>query len=378
LNHIKILKHLDSIAGLFLCRLLSLPKRTTTIVATNKILIVRPGGIGDAVLLAPTIQFLREKFPESSVTVFAEKRNAEIFDLIPGLTQVLRYDVPAEFLTAFRLKPDIVIDTEQYHRLSAVVARLAGAGILIGFGTNERGRLFHHALPYSHDDYEANSFFQLLAPLGITPPEALNAPFLSVPPLSQTRASQLLAPLAGKPVVILFPGASIPERRWGGECFRQVAARLAEQGYGIVVIGGKDDLAAGDAIIPANSLNLAGKTSLVESAAIIERAVLLISGDSGVLHLGVGLGISTVSLFGSGIAQKWAPRGANHIVLNKNLPCSPCTRFGYTPKCPRQAECLQHINPQEVIDAAMTLLAGAKKSPGCPATYRSNSRRQVV
>jgi ADP-heptose:LPS heptosyltransferase len=358
LVQIELLKQLDAVSGFFLCHLLPRPTGNGMDTPVRRILLIRPGGLGDGVLLAPTIEALKKKFPEAVITVLAEKRNAGVFALIPSVTKVLRYDVPTEILSSFRLKPDLTIDTEQWHRLSTVVARLICAGTLIGFGTNERARLFHHAIPYSHDNYEINSFMHLLAPLGITPPTSLKAPFLSVPLQFQTRASQLLAPLAEKPFVILFPGASIPERRWGVECFRQVAARLAEQGYGIVVIGGKDDLAAGDAIIPANSLNLAGKTSLVESAAIIERAVLLISGDSGVLHLGVGLGISTVSLFGSGIAQKWAPRGANHIVLNKNLPCSPCTRFGYTPKCPRQAECLQHINPQEVIDAAMTLLAG--------------------
>jgi ADP-heptose:LPS heptosyltransferase len=362
MNKISLLKKIDSFLGRFICSLFI--DRTSSLFLkfspsdVLQILIIRPGGVGDAALLIPAICLIKNTFPNATITILAEKRNAEVFTLIPGIARVLCYDVITELMAAFRLKPDIVIDTEQYHRLSAVVTRLTGAGILIGFGTNERERLFHNTLPYSHDDYEIDSFMHLLAPLGITPPTSLNATFLLVPPLYQTRALQLLAPLAEKPFVILFPGASIPERRWGVECFRQVAARLAEQGYGIVVIGGKDDLAAGDAIIPANSLNLAGKTSLVESAAIIERAVLLISGDSGVLHLGVGLGISTVSLFGSGIAQKWAPRGANHIVLNKNLPCSPCTRFGYTPKCPRQAECLQHINPQEVIDAAMTLLAG--------------------
>ncbi len=60
---------------------------------------------------------------------------------------------------------------------------------------------------------------------------------------------------------------------------------------------------------------------------VIDKSAVLVSGDSGILHVGVGLGRPTVSLFGPGIAKKWAPRGDKHIVINKNLPCSPCTNL---------------------------------------------------
>ncbi len=354
---ISILKYLDKTLGQMLCRFFPQPALSSTNQPSDTILIIRPGGIGDAVLLAPTIGALKKKFPQAKITVLAEKRNAGVFSLIPDVDRILRYDVLGEFLVALRLKPDVSIDTEQYHRLSAVVARLIGATTLIGYGTNERARLFHHAVPYSHDDYDADSFFRLLAPLGITPPTSIDTPFLSVPAAAHILATQLLAPLSDRPFIALFPGASIPERRWGAERFRQVAVRLAEQGYNIVVIGGKDDAATGAAIINSVvTLNLAGQTSLAETAALIERAALLISGDSGVLHLGVGLGTPTVSLFGPGIAKKWAPRGPNHRVLNHNLPCSPCTKFGYTQKCQRNAECMKKITSDEIFRAAMMLL----------------------
>lgn len=354
---IQLLKQIDSWLGRLVAALL--PPPTGTIDARNPrpILLIRPGGIGDAVLLAPAIAALREKFPEARITVLAEKRNAGIFSLVPGVDQVLRYDVPREFLAALRLSPDLVIDTEQWHRLSAIVARLSGARTLIGFGTNERARLFHHAIPYSHDDYEADSFLHLLAPLEITPPPTSSTPFLSVPTAAEARATHLLAPLTGNPFITIFPGASIPERRWGGERFADVASRLARQGYGIVVVGGKEDAAAGATICQASGgLNLAARTSLAETAAILAQSALLVSGDSGVLHLAVGVGTPTVSLFGPGIAKKWAPHGPRHRVINQEFPCSPCTRFGYTAHCPRQAACLRQITPAMVTEAALSLL----------------------
>jgi lipopolysaccharide heptosyltransferase II len=359
LGTIQFLKRVDALLGKTLCHMLpSASSGTGDPSSPDHFLLIRPGGIGDAVLLAPAIGALQEKFPEATITVLAEKRNAGVFALAPGVDRLLRYDVPKEFFAALRLRPDLVIDTEQYHRLSAVVARLTGVGTLIGFGTNERARLFHHAVPYSHDDYEVDSFFHLLTPLGITPPSPPAVPFLSVPAAAQTRATHLLAPLAGKPFATLFPGASIPERRWDNERFADVASRLARQGYGVVVVGGREDRASGEAIVATSGgLNLAGQTTLAEAAAILAQSALLVSGDSGVLHLAVGLGTPTVSIFGPGIAKKWAPRGPRHRVINQEFPCSPCTRFGYTARCPRQAACLRQITPAMVIEAAMALLA---------------------
>jgi len=360
--NIRLMKQVDASLGRLLTFVLPSASESADCSAPRSILLIRPGGIGDAVLLAPAIGALKKTFPQAKLTVLAEKRNAGVFPLIPGVDQVLRYDVVREFKAALSLKPDLVIDTEQYHRLPAVVARLTGAAVRIGFATNERARLFHHAVPYSHDDYEADSFFHLLAPLGIKPPIAIDAAFLSIPAPAQNRANQLLAPLVGHPFIALFPGASIPERRWGADRFNQVAVRFAQQGYAIIVVGGGQDAATGDTILQAvglEGLNLAGRTTLIETAAILERATLLISGDSGVLHLGVGLGTPTVSLFGPGIAKKWAPRGRQHLVLNKHLTCSPCTRFGSTNPCPQHAICLQQITPEWVVEAASFLLARA-------------------
>lgn len=355
--NIRLMKRVDAALGRLLASILPPPFSLSSTTAPKSILVIRPGGIGDAVLLAPILIVLKKQFPISCLVVLAEKRNAGIFDLVPNLDQVYRYDVARELVTIFRSRYDVIIDTEQYHRLSAVVSRLLFAGMKIGFATNERARLFHVPISYSHDDYEVESFAHLLAPMGIQFSFSPDAPFLTVPLAARNKADILLASCNNNRLVVLFPGASIQERRWGGENFARVAVYLADQGYTIVVVGGKEDEASGEVII-ANvcGINLAGKTTLTETAAVLERADLLISGDSGVLHIGVGLGVPTVSLFGPGIARKWAPKGKRNVVLNKSLPCSPCTRFGYTEPCPNDGKCLQTLTPQEVIEAAHSLL----------------------
>ncbi|WP_237754276.1 glycosyltransferase family 9 protein [Geobacter sp. OR-1] len=334
------------------------PAGTIPLGGPLSILLIRPGGIGDAVHLIPAINSIREKFPDAAIDLLAEKRNAAIFGLCREIRTTRRYDVPGELVAAMRSSYDVVIDSEQWHRLSAAVARLIGAPVLVGFATNERSRLFNYPVPYSQDDYEAASFYRLLQPFGIDTPADVVFPWLSVPAAAADKVAGLLSGLEANRFVAVFPGASIPERRWGMDRFRTLARRLSERSIPVVVIGGREDAAEGDGIVQGlPAISLAGKTSLLETAAVIDRGALLVSGDSGVLHIGVGLGKATVSLFGSGIAAKWAPRGDNHVVVNKGLSCSPCTRFGYTPTCLNRAKCIAEISPDEVYSAVISCLA---------------------
>lgn len=351
------MKAVDALVGSLITRLLPSLSQSVSLLPVNSILIIRPGGIGDAVLLAPVIRQLKVKYPNIQITILAERRNAGVFALVPSVDLLYCYDRPAEFWCAVRGKYDVVIDTEQWHRLSAVVARLVRAPIKIGFATNERHRMFTHTLTYSHDEYEVFSFKRLLEPLiGVSEQTEVAIPFLTIPPAATATAEKLLETLSDKPFITIFPGASIPERRWGANRFRAVSDALSQKGYGIVVVGGAVDEADAQAITGETGLNLAGKTSLAETAALLARSALLISGDSGVLHIAVGLGVPTISLFGPGRACKWAPQGDLHAVINKNLPCSPCTTYGTTPPCPYHARCMQEITVDEVVTCCLKQL----------------------
>lgn len=356
--NVHLAKNLDLLIGCPLASLLPLPYKNPLSSAPRSILLIRPGGIGDAVLLAPAIHALKITFPSLHISVLAEQRNANAFALIPDVDQVYCYDRPSEFIDALRSSYEMVIDTEQWHRLSAVVTRLVRAPIKIGFNTNERRRMFTHTVPYSHDDYETESFLRLVGTLcnGTTRTNDLAVPFLAIPEQIRCRASKLLEPLQDKPYLVIFPGASIAERRWGADRFREVARLLAGKGLQIVVVGSSVDQHDATIISENLGVNLAGTTSIAETAAVIAGSALFISADSGILHIAVGLDVPTVSLFGPGIAAKWAPRGDKHRVINHNLPCSPCTRFGTTPPCPHHVRCMQEITSAEVFEAAMQLL----------------------
>ncbi len=356
---IEIIKCIDGLLGRLLVYVLEkLPLRRGGY--GNSVLFIRPGGIGDAVLLIPAILALKKYRPETVIHVLAEKRNSPIFALCAQIDTIYNYDTLRDILSVLRSKYDIIIDTEQWHRLSAVVARMTGAPMLIGYATNERQKLFTHPIPYSHDDYEEDSFLNLMRPVMPSVPDADDKPFLEVSTETSHIVRPFLRPFSKKGFVALFPGGSIRERQWGAQRFHDVARKLANKGYGTVIVGGKEDIPAGRIIASerADAVDLCGKLSLSETAGVLQKASLLITGDSGIMHMAYGLGIKTLSLFGPGIRKKWAPRGRGNVVIEKNYPCSPCTRYGYTPRCRKGVECMNNITVEEVYQKAIELLEG--------------------
>ncbi|WP_051361067.1 glycosyltransferase family 9 protein [Desulfuromonas sp. TF] len=351
-----LLKLVDNFFGRFLTSCLP-PPNSLIPGSLSSILLIRPGGIGDALLLSMTVAALHKYFRDATIDVLAEKRNARAFALMPGIREVFTYDDPSDLCTILRRRYDIAVDTEQWHRLSAVVCRLVRSSIKVGFDTNERRRMFTHPIPYLPDQFESESFFNLLGPLGIADDFLTNNDLLIVPEAAQQKVASILSDIKQLPLLALFPAASIQEKRWDPRKFREFVWWCNENELQVVILGGKHDRALGEYVAARNALNLAGLTSLEESAAVMEKAAIVVSGDSGMLHLAFCLDRPTVSIFGPSNDIKWAPRGSKHIIVKRGLSCSPCSRFGNTPKCLKGVQCLQEISVEEVIAATEALLA---------------------
>ena len=332
----------------------------------RRVLVIRPGGIGDAVLVAPMLAALRAAWPAASITLLLERRNAGVLDGAGLADETLLYDRPlAGLLRAVRGRFDLVVDTEQYHAASALVAYLGGAPRRIGFGTNARRRLLTTAVPYSQETYEARSFLDLArAATGAEPAWDPEAPFFPLRDEERAFAARTLAPLGDRPLVVVHPGASIPERRWPAERYGFVAAGLADDGAAIAIVGGASDRAAGRTIAAALGgrphVDLCGATTLREAAAVIARAAVYVSADTGLLHLAYALGVPSVHLFGPGVLAKWGPPGKRYVSVREPTPCSPCTTYGYTPPCCQGMACMLGIAPERVLAAARARLAAGK------------------
>ncbi|QWR78773.1 glycosyltransferase family 9 protein [Candidatus Magnetomonas plexicatena] len=347
MNKITVLKAIDSVLGRGLAVVLPAlhKKPLKSAYSPLSALIIRPGGIGDAVLLIPAIEELKKEYPYLKIDILCEKRNAGIFTIYTGMNKVYLYDKPADIISCFKNTYDIIIDTEQWHRLPALLTYFMNAGLKVGFNTNERGKFFTHKASYSHDSYEAESFLSLISKItGKSYTFPADVPFLDSPVYPESHLYEKY--------VCIFPGATVKQRRWGGHNYAETAKAVINMGFNVVILGGKSDTEDADIIMQhcPKAINYCAKTTLTETAMLLKGSVGLITADSGLLHLAVALGVPTVSLFGSGIEKKWGPKGKIHAILNRHLPCSPCTRFGYTPACKLNQKCIIEITVNEVLD----------------------------
>lgn len=352
-NHIKIIKFIDKVFGSGLIHIL--PERKKNSLGTvNRLLVIRPGGMGDAALLAPVLKMVRNRCPDICMDILCEKRNEGIFHALSFVDKVFNYQKPGHMLTVFRSHYDLIIDTEQSHFLSAVVCRFLNGSYALGYQFNGRERMFHHAVNYHHDVYEADMFLSLFRQ-GFDLPDAVKWDASLFKPLGKEKEKtvQGICP-QDKEVICFFPGATIAERLWPEDRWAKVVDDLSGLGFQCVLLGGGLEIDQCQRIqslcTDESVMNMCGKLSLLETAWLFKQSALLVSTDSGVLHLGVIAGLPTVSLFGSGIEKKWGPKGDRHVTISLGLPCSPCTTYGHTPPCPNGNQCMLGISPGDVID----------------------------
>ncbi|MGD8451290.1 MAG: glycosyltransferase family 9 protein [Phycisphaerae bacterium] len=378
---LRLLKRCDRLLGRWLCqrfrphaRALSEPPpagapapwqaRPVAPSGIQRILVIRPGGIGDAVLTFPMLRVLRSHFREACIDALGEGRNAGVYRINDWVRDVYRYDdwrFPSTLARLRRNAYDIVVDTEQYHFLSCVVADRLRPRYLCGFDTLGRGHFQTHRVRYSEQVYEVLSFLNLAAALcGDKPEFDRDRPFLEVGPAWQEWAARTLGDHGERPAAVIVPGASTPHKYWPPARYAEIARWLAERGYLVVLLGGPDTVGMARLIRTGldrrHWLDLTGQTSLAQTAGLVQRARLYLSSDTGALHIAYGVGTPTVHMFGSGIMEKWAPPGRHYVVVCKDLPCSPCTRYGYTPPCPYGVACMEAITVGDVRAAIEEVL----------------------
>ena len=379
---LRLLKRLDGVVGRGLCRRVrptfqgsDRPPQAGPNAWSNppvppdgldRILVIRPGGIGDAVLTYPMLRALREHYAGAAIDVLGEARNVDVYRINGLVRDVYRYDAGplalARTLRNLRRRGyQLVIDTEQYHHLTTVVANHLRPDYVCGFDTLGRGRLQTHRVRYTETIYEVYSFLNLAAAVtGRSWAFDRDTPFLEVDAQWQRWAAETLGAHGGRPIVVIVPGASTPHKYWPPARYAEVARWLIERGWFVVTLGGRDAVDLARVIAarhgPDVLLNLAGRTTLPQTAGLVQRAKLYVSSDTGALHIAYGVGTPTVHMFGSGIMEKWAPQGRRYVVVNKGLPCSPCTRYGYTPPCPYHVACMNAIQVEDVIAAIEEVL----------------------
>jgi lipopolysaccharide heptosyltransferase I len=247
---------------------------------------------------------------------------------------------------------DAVLDMQGLFK-SAVVVRLSGARRRVGFGgTRELSYLAlnERVAPGKKERHAVLKYLDLARHLG-GEIERVSFP-VPVRPEEEQRVQRLVAELAGEggPLVVLSPQTRWETKLWPAERFARLAALLLREGARVVLCGAPEDRPILDAIsrqAGGEVPNLAGQLNLREFAHLCRLASVVVSCDSGPMHLAAAAEAPVVALFGPTAPWRTGPFGALHRVVRKGLTCSPCFRKS----CP-SAACMADIDVAEVLEAA--------------------------
>jgi ADP-heptose:LPS heptosyltransferase len=377
--NIRTMKALDQFVGVPLCLLLDLCQRMRAPfcrdrnVPVRRILLMKFFGMGSILLASPMLRAIKTRHPKASIGFLTFAGNREMVERL-GLADVvytLRTDSIAHFAADLfqvlgrvrRDRYDATIDMEFFSKFSTIVTYLSGSPVRIGFYLRQmwRGNLLTEQVYYNHYRHITEVFGALAAPLDVTVTD-----FSLQPPLTEAdlRAAQALLAAEGVGKGALLIGFNVNtsdlsfERRWPQQEFVALAqGLLAELDVRLIFIGSPAEAGYVEetvAQLPRDGrvINLAGKTGLSELLGVLSMCRLLVTNDSGPLHLAAALDVATASFFGPETPTLYGPKGGDALVFYEGLYCSPCLNvFNVkTAPCRGNNVCIERIRAQGVLE----------------------------
>lgn len=333
------------------------------------------GCIGDLVLFSgPLADILRER-PQARLTLFCSRANQDVARMVPGVAEVVVLPVknPLKAVAEVRRHPlcgdklfDVWLDTSQWPRLGALLSLAARARFKAGFESPGQHR--HHAYDavarHGQDCHELDNFRKLTNLLGI--------PGSAVPVLEPLAGAAAALPealgraLPAEPYAVLhlFPGGFRSHmKQWPLEHWRELAQALLRRGLLVLLSGGPADREGNEELLrtlgPAASgrvLNLAG-VRVGPTTLLLKHAKLVVSVNTGIMHLAAAVGAPLVSITGPVDEARWgaAARPGLLAPVVSPLPCAPCLHLGFEYPC-RDNACMRAITPGMALSAAESLL----------------------
>lgn len=360
-----------------------------------RILIINPFGIGDVIFSTPLVQALRESYPDSFIGYVCNRRTHEILKTNPNLNKLFVYEKD-EFRVAWdyskakcfkkllsllgeirRERFDIVIDLSLSGQYS-LIFRFLGIRQVVGFNYKDRGRFLTKEIDIDgfHEKHVIEYYRDILRLLGIDPERFSRSPKVHLTDQDTSWANKFLESNGVKDSDLLIGvipgcgaswGADANHRRWDREGFAKVCDGLAERyGAKVMLLGDPNETGICDEIQGAlkhKTIMTCGKTDLRNFLGLINRCRIVITNDGGPLHMAVGLGVKTVSIFGPVDEKTYGPypSSSEHIVVSKHdMECRPCYKKFKHNVC-RERPCLKNIGYEEVLGAVDCLLSKSGK-----------------
>ena len=335
--------------------------------APQRLLIVKPSSFGDVIHTLPALDALSRHWPQARIDWLVKEEWADLLRGQRALSDLLL--LPKNIFgwrrlaaTLRRRRYDMVIDFQGLFR-SGAASWLSRAPARVGFADGREGSRWFYTRPVACDGtaiHAVDRALDLLRQIGVPADGAARFP-LEIPEDSENWARALLRREQiddGDAVVVLHPAARWQTKRWPAARFARLAERLAAGGVKVFLVAGKEQKSQVDGVarlLRAPAVDLAGRCTLPELAALLKKASLAISNDSGPMHLAAALGTPVIGLFGPTDPRRVGPYGALHAALKKPFDCTGCRRDA----CVRNQGCLQAISVDDVLAAAAPFLPRA-------------------
>ena len=351
----------------------------------QQILVRGPNWLGDAVMCEPALRGLRRLFPQASITLLVKPAVAGLFQSHPAIDRVFLYDDKgrhAGLAGKWRLAADLRREAFDLAVLfqnafeAALLTALAGIRRRYGYATDGRSLLLSDpvAPPNRRSPvHQVEYYWNLLKPLGLTGDPV--APELFVSTEEERRMAERLAQtgITAEDVVIgVNPGSTYGgAKRWLPDRFAESAQRLcvslsaSGRRPAVMLIGARGEEALGRDIASRLSVRtavLSGATTIRELMAAIKRCHVLLTNDTGPMHIAAAFGVPVVAIFGPTDWRTTSPFGAAHALLRHPVDCAPCMLR----ECPIDHRCMTGVTVQQVSEAGLSILSRRpNSSSGC-------------
>ena len=330
----------------------------------KKILIVKPSSLGDVVHSLPFLNSIRSCFPKAEIHWVIAKGlegllqghpmidrlvviNKDLWKKISRAAQTVR-EVKGLFQSLRDEGYDLAVDLQGLLR-SGLITMASRAPVRIGFAEAREGsRLFYnHKVRGGKDVHAVERYMKIAGALGCDTEEIIfTFPF----PKKQADAAGGIGEISGDYCVIV-PGARWKTKVWPAENFGEAASMLPLRS---VVIGSGPDAEIAERVVSSSggkAVSVAGRTTLPELIGIMRGARLVISNDSGPMHIAAACGVPVVAIFGPTSPERTGPYGRSHVVVKSSASCSPCFRK----RC-SDLKCMKEITAASVYEHLRSLL----------------------
>jgi heptosyltransferase-2 len=334
-----------------------------------KILIIAPAWIGDAVMMHSLLRYLKQRYPAVILHVVASPTIASLMRYMPEVSQTIEFSCAhGELGLAKRYRFGKRLRQAKYDQAivlpnsfkSALIPFFAKVPKRVGWRGEWRYGLLNDIRILNKQQYPlmVQRFLALSMPNVEDVPTTL-WPHFQMSARQVTACAKRFNVDLAKPILALCPGAAYGiAKQWPAEYFAKVALEKGKQGFQVLVLGAKNDSIAAEHIARiAPCVNLVGKTNLSDAVNLLSCSTVVVTNDSGLMHVAAALSRPLVAIYGSSTPTFTPPLAKNIKVLEKQLDCRPC----FQRVCPlndplKHMACLKSIEPVEVLKAIEELL----------------------